>query len=83
MAQYKKLRDYTVIEVEEGDIGRGSKEDAKKFIESCPDGEDLTERKKQVFLIEKCSIVDGLFDALYEEANLKVINGDKETYVVS
>ena len=72
-AQYKKLKDYLVIEVKEGDIGTGSKEEVREFIESSPEGEEMAEKKKQNYLIEKCSEVEGLFDALYEGSNQEVI----------
>ncbi len=71
------------MDVKEGEIGSASAQDAKKFIESSPDGNELSESKKQTLLIEKCSKLVGFFDALYEETKLAVIEDQKETYVIS
>jgi len=30
--QYKKIKDFTVVDVKEGDIGKGSAEEALKFV---------------------------------------------------
>ena len=63
--QYKKvLKDFIVIEASEGGIGKGTNEEIKEFIKSNFDGEEMTAKQKQPYLIEKCSNVKGLFDAL-------------------